>query len=203
MACHGFEKYTLGEWTTDKFNSHIQHCDECLQAVQHDEKVLAMVSSFKKEITAPLLWSRIESELTAASRIRKSDTYRWILRIAALLVLVFGAGVIFFLNRPVPDSGLLAESALKKVERQEQHYERAIRELEKAVTPHLSQLDQELMLLYRDRLETIDTQIEQCKEALAVNPANAHIRRYLLAALQDKKETLKEISKLHLHVSAS
>ena len=203
MACDGFEKYTRGEWTTEEFNSHIQHCDECLRAVERDEKVLTMVSSLKKEVTAPLLWSRIESELTAAARLRQSDNYRWILRIAALLVLVFGVGVIVFQNRPVPDSGLLAESALKKVERQEQHYERAIRELERAVIPHLSQLDQELMLLYRDRLETIDAQIEQCKEALAVNPANAHIRRYLLAALQDKKETLKEISKLHVHVSAS
>ena len=29
-----------------------------------------------------------------------------------------------------------------------------------------------------------------------MNPANAHIRRYLLAALRDKKETLKEIQTL-------
>jgi hypothetical protein len=50
-----------------------------------------------------------------------------------------------------------------------------------------------MMLLYRDKLETIDAQIERCKEALALNPASAHIRRYLLAALQDKKGTLAEL----------
>ena len=81
----------------------------------------------------------------------------------------------------------------QKVERQEQQYEAAISELQAVVAPRLAQMDQELMLLYRDRLETIDTQIMQCKEALAVNPANAHIRSYLLTALRDKKEALKEI----------
>jgi len=50
-----------------------------------------------------------------------------------------------------------------------------------------------MMLLYREKLETIDAQIERCQEALAANPANAHIRRYLLAALQDKKAALADL----------
>ncbi len=91
------------------------------------------------------------------------------------------------------ESGLLAGSALERVEKLEREYVQAIRELEKEATPHMAQLDMELMLLYRDRLETIDAQIERCQEALETNPANAHIRRYLLTALQDKKETLVEI----------
>lgn len=196
MACNGFEKYVLGDWTTAQFEAHLQKCSECRDAAKHDEQLLARARSLKTDIIAPSLWSRIEAELTTEERVQTSDNYRWIFRIAALLLIAIGIGSIVYLNRPVPDSGLLAESALKKVERQEQQYERAIKELEKAVAPHFSQLDQELMLLYRDRLETIDAQIEQCKEALAMNPANAHIRRYLLAALQDKKETLKEIRKL-------
>jgi hypothetical protein len=57
----------------------------------------------------------------------------------------------------------------------------------------MADMNLELMLLYRDRLETIDDQIEQCREALSENPGNAHIRRYMLAALQDKKQTLKEL----------
>jgi hypothetical protein len=57
----------------------------------------------------------------------------------------------------------------------------------------LGKFDLNLQLLYRDKLETINRQIIACKEALEVNPANAHIRRYLFMALQDKKETLKEI----------
>ena len=57
----------------------------------------------------------------------------------------------------------------------------------------MARMDPSLMLLYRDKLETIETQIAYCKEALIDNPANAHIRRYLLIALQDKKKALQEI----------
>jgi len=57
-------------------------------------------------------------------------------------------------------------------------------------------LDLELDSLYRDRLGTIDAQIARCREALKSNPANAHIRRYLMAALRDKRETLTEVLNL-------
>ena len=87
----------------------------------------------------------------------------------------------------------LAGAALVQVEQKEKEYSAAIAELEAVALPQMAKLDTDLMLLYRDRLETIEAQIERCKEALATNPANAHIRRYLLAALQDKKETLKEL----------
>lgn len=60
--------------------------------------------------------------------------------------------------------------------------------------PQYKQMDMELHLLYRDRLETIDRQITLCKNAIDLNPANAHIRKYMMMALKDKKETLKEIA---------
>jgi hypothetical protein len=62
----------------------------------------------------------------------------------------------------------------------------------------MANMNIELMLLYRDRLETIDDQIDRCREALLENPANTHIRRYMLAALQDKKDTLTELAALRL-----
>ena len=197
MSCNGFENFSLGEWSQQQFEAHCQTCEECRLAVQKDTELLNLSHTLKADIAAPSLWTRIESELQNESPyIQASDNYRWIFRMAALVLLSVGLGFIIHQSWSTNNSALLAESALEKVERQEQHYEQAIAELEKAVAPHFSQLDQELMLLYRDRLETIDEQIEQCKEALDMNPANAHIRRYLLAALQDKKETLKEIIKL-------
>jgi len=75
----------------------------------------------------------------------------------------------------------------------EGEYIQAINELEKTARPKLAGMDLQMMSLYRDRLAAIDSQLERCKEALASNPANAHIRRYLLAALQDKKQTLAEV----------
>jgi hypothetical protein len=87
----------------------------------------------------------------------------------------------------------MAKKALARVEQKEQDYLKAIQDLEKQALPKMAGMDLKLVFLYRDRLETIDAQIKQCQEALALNPANAHIRRYLMMALIDKKETLAEI----------
>ena len=197
MSCSGFEKYQLGEWSEGEFEAHRQTCDECRVALERDKKLIQEAAQLKINVEVHGLWGRIENELQKESgSIKRLDNYRWVWRIAAVLVLALGIGfVIRSVNRSA-DSGLLADSALKRVEAQEKAYEAAIDDLEKIIAPKLSSLDQELMLLYRDRLETIDAQIEHCKEALAMNPANAHIRRYLLAALRDKKETLKEIQTL-------
>ena len=197
MTCSGFEKYQLGDWTDALFQVHLKTCAECRQAIEDDEKLMQQSRSLKKEIHAPGLWGRIVNDLQSAQPPKRAaDNYRWYLGIAAVVLIAVGVGLaIRFLGRPA-DTGLLADSALQRVEVEEREYEAAITDLEKTVSPKLSSLDQELNLLYRDRLETIDAQIERCKEALATNPANAHIRRYLLAALKDKKETLKEINRL-------
>ena len=85
---------------------------------------------------------------------------------------------------------------LEKLDEQEEDYLKSIEELEAATQEKMAQMDIGLMLLYRDKLEMIDAQIAECKEALAENPANAHIHKYLFAALKEKKETLKEIYKI-------
>ncbi|MGH7454656.1 MAG: hypothetical protein ACRENG_25095, partial [bacterium] len=151
----------------------------------------------------PLLWAKIENTLRAEQQKRRPawlealQEHKWtLLRMAAVLLVAVGLGS-YFLFKPKPSgSQLLAGAALEQVEKTEREYADAIAELEAVALPQMAKLDVDLMLLYRDRLETIDAQILRCKEALATNPANAHIRRYLLAALQDKKETLQELLEL-------
>ena len=203
MTCSGIEKYYTGKWTQEQFQAHIKTCAECRTTFEKDKKLLNLSRSLKKDIQEPFLWNRSESDLlqNKDSRPRASDNYQWFFKIAALLVIATGIGLTVYFQNPKTESGLLAQSALEKVQARERQYEAAIEELEETVLPQMSQLDQELMLLYRDRLETIDQQIEQCKEALAMNPANAHIRRYLLAALRDKKETLKELMSIGTEIS--
>jgi hypothetical protein len=75
--------------------------------------------------------------------------------------------------------------------------------LEEKAQSHMQNMDIQLMLLYKDRLAIIDNQIHECKEAMEQNPANTHIRNYMLAALQDKKETLSELLRPNLKKSIS
>lgn len=203
MNCEFYQKHELGEMDEGEFSHHLPTCVECQKLLEQDTRVLKLAQSLPKPAASPLLWSKIENSLRAeqqrAHRHQRTDwsAQKWVLlRIAAILLLGMGLGS-YWIFKPQPsEPRLLAGAALEQVEKKERAYAEAIAELEHAAMPQMAKLDAELMLLYRDRLETIDAQIARCKEALADNPSNAHIRRYLLAALQDKKETLRELLRL-------
>jgi hypothetical protein len=212
MSCKELERYDRGEIDEAEFMRHAESCPVCRKAFHLDEEIMSLAKSLRQPVEAPLLWSRIEEslrkeraeeqQLLQEPQVEKKQksgrfSFRWrFLRVvpaAAALLIVFGIGIYFGLKSAPPSSGLLARKALARVEKKEQEYMRAIQELEKQALPHMADLDLDFVFLYRTRLETIDSQIEQCLEAVASNPANAHIRRYLIAALQEKKETLAEI----------
>jgi len=203
MSCHKFKKYELGKIEVQEFKNHVKSCPTCQAEMKQDAWLMSLAKSLKQPVRAPFLWGRIENTLKEEKR-AKEDTrvkdYRWRLfpafGAAIIFLMIISIGLYFLLSQRAGEPRLLAEKALTKVEKKESEYLQAIVELEERVLPKMASLNLELMLLYRDRLETIDDQIDRCKEALGENPANAHIRRYLLAALQDKKETLNEIMRL-------
>lgn len=198
MNCKGFEKYQLGEWTQAQFDTHSVNCASCKSALKVDTDLLKLAQSLKEPVEAPGLWAKIEQDLTprGEAKIARGWFRHPILRAAAVLVLAVSLFYsVRWLTQPAA-SGILADSALKRVEAREQAYEEAIEELESVAGSQLTELDIELSLLYRDRLETIDEQIDDVRSAIAMNPGNAHLRRYLFAALKDKKETLREIINL-------
>jgi len=203
MSCQKFKKYELGKIKEQEFKNHLESCATCQAEMKQDAWLMSLARSLKQPVKAPFLWARIENTLREEERAREGARvkgYRWRLfpafGAAILFLMVISIGLYFLLSQRAGEPRLLAEKALIKVEKKESEYLQAIVELEERVLPKMANLNLELMLLYRDRLETIDGQIESCKEALGQNPANAHIRRYLLAALQDKKETLNEIMRL-------
>jgi hypothetical protein len=215
MSCKELERYDRGEMDKAEFARHAASCSFCQQVLELDEEVMSLAETLRQPVEAPRLWSRIEEALRKEmaeeqplapepqmkKKPRVEHPYlRWrFLRLApaaAALLAVVGIGLYFGLKSSAPSSGLLARKALARVEQKEHEYMKAIEDLEKQALPRMADLNLDLVFLYRTRLETIDAQIEQCREALALNPANAHIRRYLMAALQDKKETLAEVLSL-------
>jgi hypothetical protein len=200
MSCDRFQKYDRGKIGENEFRQHLEKCSDCQKSVVEDENLLSQAKSLKRPLEAPFLWTRIEQSLVEEMRRRPSKgsmvlfPKRWMLYPAsALVVLLLGFGLFFLLRPGIKGQDLLADAALRRIERRERRYERSIQRLEIDARPQMADLDLELLLLYRDRLETIDEQIAQCKEALSTNSGNAHLRRYMLAAFQDKKDTLREI----------
>jgi hypothetical protein len=205
MMCESFKQFELSELDESFFQKHARNCAECQQLLAQDQKLLAFARSLNRPVPAPLLWAKIENQIrTEKNRRRKwtmagGENWQQILRLAAVVLLAFTigfGGYFFFKPNGIESQNILAANALKRVEKMEREYVSAIAALEATADPQMDRIDIELQLLYRDRLATIDAQIQRCREALAENPASAHIRRYLLAALQDKKQTLSEITEL-------
>lgn len=203
MNCDKFKKYELGEIKERDFMKHLKNCVSCQEEMKSDERLMSLARSLKQKVEAPLLWDRIkksvenEPQAVSTARIKKAvRPVSWLIPVTAV-ILVIASIALFFLLRPErTEPKLLSQTALNKVEKIEREYIKAIVELEKSALPVMAKFDVNLIQLYRNRLETIDEQVQKCKEAIAENPANAHIRRYLLAALQDKKQTLTELLNL-------
>jgi uncharacterized protein HemX len=201
MSCDQFEKYETGEIESREFREHLKTCSYCQEQEKLDARLMNLSRSLREPVQSPGLWERIEHTLTAEEHQRRKPIVLGISRrsfalyaAAALILIAVALGIYSWLFQEKHKPGLLTEAALKKVELREQKYMKAIEELERQTLPRVANMNIELMLLYRDRLETIDAQITRCREALSENPANTHIRRYMLAALQDKKETLLELA---------
>jgi hypothetical protein len=207
MSCDQFDKFELGNIGEKEFKEHLKECSACQEQVEHDERLKSLVKLLKEPIEAPGLWTRIERTLYEEQQ-RKEGSWvrriRWrpvpLIPVAGITLIAACILLYTWLSPGLGESKLLAQGALEKVEKKETEYIKAIVDLEKTVLPKMEELDMELSLLYKDKLETINSQIKLCKEALSENPANAHIRRYLLAALQDKKQTLNEIMISHQQI---
>ena len=184
--------WRLGQMDAEAFQNHVRNCPVCLETMKLEKRLTDATSTLRQEAHSPWLWQRIEASLEEEkAKSVRSPSWAWMPAFSAAAILI--VAVVLLLLPKHADEDLLADSALKKVERTEVAYANAIEKMEEAAIPKLASLDLELMLLYREKLETIELQISECREALMENPGNSHIRRYMLAALQDKKNTLKEI----------
>lgn len=196
--CTNNKLQTLSGKALDK---HLRECPYCAQNKTFDEELMQQAAAllpFKPDET---LWKRIDQALEKEKQRKAKQPggkYKTWLVAASLFMAIISSALILFFRTADTSENILSSAALMKVEISEQSYISAIDDLEEQADSKLSGLETDLLLLYKDKLATIDTQIERCRQAIEQNPGNAHIRRYMLAALQDKKETLSEI--IHLNV---
>ena len=198
MSCDRYQERELGRLDEAAFQAHLKGCPLCRERLREDERLMELAAGLKPPAEPPFLWERLEAGLRAEQQRARRRT--WIYRAAAVLVVSLGLGALVQQQRgaPEPATGLYTAEALEKVREREREYAAAIEELEQIAGERMQRMDAELALLYRDKIATIDTQIDRCLQALHGNPANTHIRRYLLLALRDKRETLEEIVQLQL-----
>jgi hypothetical protein len=95
-------------------------------------------------------------------------------------------------SHPTQDP-LLKSKALDAVEKAETAYVQAIDKLAADAKPQLDKPETPLMANYREKLQVLDSAIDDLRAQAGDNPSNAHLRYQLLAMYQEKQKTLEEV----------
>lgn len=195
---------SAAEWAA--LEAHAATCAECGEEVRIWKSMSAAAGELRQEWESPYLWSKIERGLAEQIAEKPSRLRAWLNSIglagvqwqtaAAMLVLVAVTGVAWIIFRSGPgvhSQGFLNNSAVSEVERAEAAYQKAIDKLEVQAKPQLDPAGTPLMASYREKLLVLDNAIDELRAEAGQNPANAHLRRQLLAIYQEKQDTLQEI----------
>jgi len=195
---------SAAEWAA--LEAHAASCAECGEELRVWKSMSRAAGELRQEWETPYLWTKIERGLTDQMSRKPSRLRAWLNSIgpvgaqwqtaAALLVLVVVTVVASGIFRTGPErysQGFLNNSAVSEVERAETAYQKAIDKLEAQAKPQLDPAGTPLMASYREKLLVLDNAIDELRAEAGQNPANAHLRRQLLAVYQEKQDTLQEI----------
>ena len=194
------------EWAA--LEVHAANCTECGEEVRIWKSMSAAAGELRQEWETPYLWAKIERGLADQMVEKPSRLRAWMNTLgmprvqwqtAAALVLVIavsvvGIRIIIGTGGSHETSGaFLQKGAVSDVERAEAEYRKAIDKLDAQARAQLEAPSTPLMSSYREKLLVLDNAIAELREEAGQNPANAHLRRQLLAMYQEKQETLQEV----------
>jgi hypothetical protein len=209
VTCVDRERIFMGggaeEWAA--LEVHAAVCAECGEQVRIWKGLSEAAGELRQEWETPYLWTKIERSLAGQSAERPSLVRKWLnwlgkagfewQTVAALILLILVSGTTIwfvFLGRGGSNSPtLLGNGAVSEVERAEAAYQKAIDKLDEKARPRLDMPSSPLMASYREKLLVLNNAIAELREQAGQNPANAHLRRQLLAMYREKQDTLQEI----------
>lgn len=209
-----FEDGSPAEWAA--LEAHSATCSECDEEIRVWKSLSVAATELRDYSDDPSLWPRIHRSLAeqadrleqSKSRwswesIRQSFSLSWQTATAAAIVLLLVVSAAWFQHRnltaiktktpPQQSSDLLRNNALAEVERTEAAYMHAIDKLAADAKPQLDNPETPLLANYREKLQVLDSAIDDLRAQAGQNPSNAHLRNQLLAMYQEKQRTLEDV----------
>jgi hypothetical protein len=206
-----FEDGTPAQWTA--LEAHAATCAACAEELRAWKSLSVAAAQLRDYEPSPSLWPRIESALAAnAAGTNKAlscwdRSSAWLgLRLSwqlaaagALALLLLASGGWLYrtqVKHPTTSASqnpLLRSKALGEVERAEAAYVQAIDKLDVEAKSQLDNPDTPLLANYREKLQVLDSAIDDLRAQTGMNPSNAHLRYQLLAMYQEKQRTLEEV----------
>ncbi|HUE54997.1 MAG TPA: hypothetical protein VMO76_04150 [Candidatus Udaeobacter sp.] len=204
-----FEDGTPAEWTA--LEAHSAACPACAEELGAWKSLRVAAEEMRDYSESPALWPRIERALAeemARAPQRKprrgwfpflpqvSMGWQTLLAGAFVMILTLSTSWVMLRQRKLPESAdpsLLKSQALQDVESAETNYERAIDKLAAQAKPQLDDPATPLLANYHEKLQVLDSAIDDLRAQAGMNPSNAQLRYQLLAMYQEKQRTLEEV----------
>jgi len=209
------EDGTPAQWAA--LEAHAATCAACAEEARAWKALSVAAAELRDDSPSPALWSRIETALHANAAPATTPSWRdrmsawlgfsvsWQLAaVSAFAVLLLVSGGLIYRHQTVAPQkpadpthsakdSLLKTKALNDVEKAETAYVQAIDKLAADAKPQLDKPETPLMANYREKLQVLDSAIDDLRAQAGENPSNAHLRYQLLAMYQEKQKTLEDV----------
>jgi anti-sigma factor RsiW len=193
----------------EALEAHLMSCPECSRTLQELRAVVARAGQVIDREPESDLWAGIaariqnvdeeEESTVATSRPKRRVSFSVPQLIAASVVLmVVSASTVYMMLRDVNPVVPLAQSpavqttpgqaSVRSVTR---NYDSAVNELEAVLERNRTQLDTSTVRVLEQNLAIIDRAIADARNALAQEPGNQYLTRYLDATMQRKVQLLR------------
>ena len=214
-------EYLDGELTPAEradVDRHLTQCAECRSTLEDLRGVVSEAALLRDARPARDLWSGIAARIAPdgqpraqVSPFRRAISSRLSftlpqLAAAGIALMVLSGGLVWMARSGDPRADfdpLNAQSGspsptpiVAPVNFADQHYDEAIADLERTLEAGRTKLDPETVRVLEENLGAIDRAIDQCRRALATDPANVYLNTHLANARQRKIALLRRATML-------
>jgi anti-sigma factor ChrR (cupin superfamily) len=194
---------------------HLEACDRCRALLSDLRTIHAAAFTLDRREPAPTTWpaiaARVAAEPVPRARVLRMPSTRgawamWLGAAAALVVATFVGVWPFLHGNPAParDGGsetaaapeVTVESITAEFEAAEQHYQKAITDLETIARKETGELDPEVAAVLQKNLTVIDQAISESRAALQSQPSSVNAQDGLFDALRSKVALLQQTVEL-------
>ncbi len=205
-------EYIDGELTPGErvaLEAHLATCRDCAATLADLRAVVDRAAALTPRAPESDLWRGVAERIDAPptvvpfltrTRRRVSFTVPQLVAAGLALMVVSGGGV-WVLNHGgrATDAPLVQaapQTAVLPVSFADPHYDEAIADLQQTLQDGRAQLDPQTVRILETNLNAIDKAIDQCRQALAADPANLYLHNHLAEARQRKLALLRRAAEM-------
>jgi tetratricopeptide (TPR) repeat protein len=197
-------------------DAHLLECGACRSTLDDLRAVVAEAAQLTNAPPARELWSGIAARIAPGGRprarvspFRRAITSRLSftlpqLAAAGIALMVLSGGLVWLARsgdpradfQPISAQTELGPPVVAPANFADAHYDEAIADLERTLEAGRAKLEPETVRVLEENLRSIDRAIDQCRRALAMDPANVYLNTHLADTRQRKLTLLRRATAL-------